>query len=57
MAPPQKQNPRPPHDLIASEIIELGLNLGMNFSGPLSDLHEKIMEVLARQEQDWKSNL
>lgn len=54
--PPINQNERPSHGLIASEIIDLGLNLGMNFSGPLSDLHEKIMEILSRQEKDWESN-
>lgn len=42
---------------IANEIIELGLKLGMNFNGPLSELHGRIMDILARQKEDWQSNL
>ena len=44
------------NEATATEIIELGLKLGMNFKGPLSELHGKIMDILARQKEDWQSN-
>lgn len=42
--------------LIATEIIELGLQLGMDFSGPLSELHNQIIAILARQQEAWLSS-
>ena len=42
-----------PHDKTADEIIDLGLQMGMNYNGSLSELHSKIRGILARQEQDW----
>lgn len=38
------------NNTIADEIIELGLKLGMNFNGPLSDLHGQILAILSRQQ-------
>ena len=61
LKPPSLPNSPPPlpnegsFDSIASEIIELGLKMGMNFNGPLSDLHCKIREILIRQNQNWSS--
>lgn len=49
--------PKPPHDKTASEIIELGLQLGMEFNGPLSELHDKIMGILCHQQDDWRNAL
>ena len=42
-------------DSTAAEIIELGIKMGMNFQGPLSELHSKIRNILIRQKQDWTS--
>lgn len=36
------------HNYAASEIIELGLKLGMTFDGPLSYLHTMITKILAK---------
>lgn len=53
-------SPPPPfsesYDAIATEIIELGLKMGMNFNGPLSDLQSKIKGILMRQNQEWASS-
>lgn len=54
--------PQPPptkeiHTYATSKIIELRLKLGMTFNGPLSDLHTMIMKILAKQEEDWITNL
>lgn len=35
------------------EVIDLGMQLGLNFNGPLSVLHSKIGEILERQQKDW----
>lgn len=50
-------SPKEIHSYAASEIIDLGLKLGMSFKGPLSDLHTMITEILAKQEDDWVTNL
>ena len=49
-------NPNESVDSIAAEIIDLGLKMGMNFNGPLSELHNKIRCILTRQNQDWANN-
>lgn len=41
-----------PYDKTADEIIDLGLQLEMNYNGPLSDLKSKIRGILARQERE-----
>ena len=57
LPPSPYPNPKKSHENTASEIIELGLQLGMNFSGELSELQEKIVGILSRQEHDWLSNV
>ena len=52
LSPSHKRNL---HDDTATEIIELGLQLGMNFNGSLTELHEKIKDILCRQEAEWRS--
>nr|CCA66197.1 hypothetical protein [Beta vulgaris subsp. vulgaris] len=53
---PAHDQPDNQRKTIANEIIDLGLKLGMNFKGPLSELHDRIMDILARQKEDWQSN-
>lgn len=56
----QKNQPPPflteHNNSVATEIIELGLKLGMNFNGPLSELHDQIVSILARQQHDWRTD-
>lgn len=41
------------HLLGASDIIELGVQLGLQFNGPITQLHSRIEDILARQQADW----
>lgn len=40
----------------ASDIIELGAKLGLQFNGPLAQLHKRIDDILRRQQADWAAS-
>lgn len=64
LKPPEHQSPLSPSakpssipiSITAEDTVKLALELGLNFDGPISELHSRAFSILKRQKSDWLGN-